>query len=500
MGMALSTDQDRAASFSALLQALQAFGANLSSAEAEQLAAALKTSHHSNGFQTEETPQVAVSSRQSSQATNDCYALVKEFEGFKQQLSDGSVEAYRDPVGIWTIGWGSTRNLDDNRPIRSGDVITQATAERWLQDEINQTATVVEQLCTVPIKQCMFDALVSFGYNVGTGGGGFRTSTLLKKLNARDYEGAACEFRRWVHGEVNGQKVELAGLVRRRKAEEALFRRDGLTASSESSESRLPIAPVEERQYQPAPLPLPFDRILQEGAVGDDCFLLNCALAGLGFLRVGPQPVQFTSVTKDAVELFQRREKLSINGDVGPTTKQALERALGQARSRVAPRSPDLVCCKLTRTQQPAYQGLEWCKLDFVNPQGQVLDSLRMISGAPGKQRFKLPKDSVVGSGEPIPQGSYAIGDIDWAGGKDNYNASFSIAGDGLGPVWVPLAKKQFDDRDAFGIHGDWNWIKAQNSPGSSGCVCASSLDDLKQLVALLRKHDPRELIIYWGL
>jgi lysozyme len=442
----------------------------------------------------------ATSSRR--KPSNDCLNLIKEFEGYAKELADGSAKAYLDPVGIWTIGWGATRNLDEGRSIREGDVISRETAKRWLLEEVEQTANIVEELCTVAITQSMFDALVSFGYNTGTGGGGLRTSTLLKKLNEKDSEGAAQQFGRWVNGEVNGQKVALPGLVRRRKAEETLFRRDGLSGAinGNSNDAQDSADPVEVRQYQPAPELLPFTRLLEAGMSGDDCFILNCALAGLGFLRVGPQSSHFTSVTTDAVKLFQRRDDIQVNGQVGSTTKKALERALLKARDRLAPRSPDLVFCKLTRTHQPAYQGLEWCKLDFVDPQGKILDSLKVISGAASDQRFNLPEDSDQGSGEPIPQGRYGIGDIDWAGGKDNYDASHPIRGDGLGPVWVPLAKKQPDDRDAFGMHGDWNWITVRHDPGSAGCVCPSTLDDLKELVRLLRKHDPRELVVYWGL
>jgi len=80
---------------------------------------------------------------------------------------------------------------------------------------------VFEQLVTamvkVPLKQHQFDALVSFAYNVG--GGNLRSSTLLRKLNAGDYDGAALEFHKWNRS--NG-KV-LPGLVRRRAAEALLF-------------------------------------------------------------------------------------------------------------------------------------------------------------------------------------------------------------------------------------------------------------------------------------
>jgi lysozyme len=69
----------------------------------------------------------------------------------------------------------------------------------------------------VPLRQNQFDALVSFSYNVGLPA--FRSSTLLKKLNRDDYDGAAIEFHKWVK---SGGKV-LKGLVRRRASEALLF-------------------------------------------------------------------------------------------------------------------------------------------------------------------------------------------------------------------------------------------------------------------------------------
>lgn len=113
-------------------------------------------------------------------------------------------------------------------------------------------------------------------------------------------------------------------------------------------------------------------------------------------------------------------------------------------------------------------------------------------------QNFELPETRVAGSGKPLPQGRYLIGDIDWAAGKDNYDASHS--NQGIGPVWVPLTKQFIDDGNAFGFHADWNWIQSQTSPGSEGCVCPSTIPDLKEFVRLLRLYDPRELIVYWGL
>lgn len=439
--------------------------------------------------------------------SNECYNLIKKWEGLHRQRSDGQIQSYEDPVGIWTIGYGSINHLDLGRPIQPNDIITKAAAERWLALEVDQVAEDIENICQVFLTQGMFDALVSLVYNIGIGA--FADSTLLRKLNREaDYEGAAREFDRWVHGEDNGNRKVLPGLVNRRNDEEALFRRDGLNpvgGAVRSAGSTTPTDPsIEELPYQPAPLPLPFTRTLEQGHVGNDCYILNCSLAGLGFLRMAPQPNEFTDITKSAVELLQRREAVSrIDGKVGPETKRTIENALSRARGLVPSVTADRgVYCRLILTSDDVYEGLKRCKLEFVHPTQGVVESLEVISGAPGAQRFLLysDPDSFPGSFQPIPQGRYSIGDIDWAGGKDNYSESHVHPTDGIGPVWVPLIGRQSDDRDAFGFHVDWNWIQRRENPGSAGCVCPTSLAGLKDLVRLLREFDPRLLVVDWGL
>ncbi len=444
--------------------------------------------------------------------TNECFKLIKKWEGLHRKRSDGLIEAYRDPVNIWTIGYGSIRHWDLNRPIQPNDVITEATAERWLRLEVEQVAEDVDRLCKVSLTQGMFDALVSFVYNIGIGA--FGQCTLLKKLNQSDYAGAAREFDRWVHGTDNGVRTVFQGLINRRNDEEALFRRDGLSPALGAIAAATPSNSIsepseEERPYQAAPLPLPFNRTLEKGQIGDDCYILNCALAELGLLRIAPQPNKFTEVTESAVKLFQRREALSrIDGLVGPETKRAIENNL-----QVTP-TPDQrdVYCRLIRMGSKAYEGLEWCKLQFVDPQKGVVDFLDVVSGVEGAQFFRTWDDpqSVPGNLEPIPQDRYYIADIDWAGGKDNYNAAHPHPNDGLGPVYVELIKpkerhktcslKGIGCRDEFGFHADWNWIQHERSAGIAGCVCPTTKDDLKELVRLLRKHNPRLLIVDWGL
>lgn len=134
-------------------------------------------------------------------------ALIKSFEGLR-------LDAYPDPGtggAPWTIGFGTTKG------VKPGMVITADRAEEMLQEDLRIFEAAVNGAVKVRICQHMFDALVSLVYNIG--GAAFRDSTLLRKLNAGDYDGAGMEFERWVFA--GGRK--LAGLVRRRAAERALF-------------------------------------------------------------------------------------------------------------------------------------------------------------------------------------------------------------------------------------------------------------------------------------
>lgn len=137
--------------------------------------------------------------------------LIKHFEGLR-------LVAYQDAVGIWTIGYGTTSG------VYPGMVITEAQAEAYLRRDLRRFEAAVNQLVTVPLNVDQFSALVAFTYNVGENA--LANSTLLKRLNQRDYRGAADELLRWVHA---GSQV-LAGLVRRRNAERALFLGEDFTA------------------------------------------------------------------------------------------------------------------------------------------------------------------------------------------------------------------------------------------------------------------------------
>lgn len=143
------------------------------------------------------------------QTSDKGIALIKQFEGCK-------LTAYQDSVGVWTIGYGWTQPVN-GKPIRAGMTIKQETAERLLKTGLVSYESDVSRLVKVGLTQGQFDALVSFTYNLGARS--LSTSTLLRKLNAGDYAGAADEFLRWNKA---GGKV-INGLTRRREAERALF-------------------------------------------------------------------------------------------------------------------------------------------------------------------------------------------------------------------------------------------------------------------------------------
>lgn len=137
--------------------------------------------------------------------SQQCLDLIKQFEGLR-------LEAYRDVVGILTIGYGHT-----GKDFSPGDKITEIQATQYLERDVETCATHINRCVTVKMTQGQFDALCSFAFNLGTGT--LDRSSLLSKFNHGDVSGASQEFDRWVHA---GGKV-LPGLVRRRAVEKAMF-------------------------------------------------------------------------------------------------------------------------------------------------------------------------------------------------------------------------------------------------------------------------------------
>lgn len=139
--------------------------------------------------------------------SDEGFALIKRFEGLR-------LVAYVCPGGKLTIGYGHT-----GPDVTTGKKIDEEEADALLLKDVQRFENAVNGMVTVPISQGMFDALISFSFNLGAGS--LKSSTLLKKLNADDRKGAADEFFKWN----KAQGKVLDGLAARRVAERSVFLR-----------------------------------------------------------------------------------------------------------------------------------------------------------------------------------------------------------------------------------------------------------------------------------
>jgi lysozyme len=196
-------------------------------------------------------------------------ALLKKFEGCK-------LNAYKCPAGIWTIGYGHTSAAGEPA-VTEGMTITREEAETILKRDLAKYEKPVADLVKVKLTQHQFDVLVDFAYNAGVGN--LKSSTLLKKLNAGDYDAVPSELMKWTKG---GGK-ELPGLVRRRRAESEWWR-------------DLSNKPVVEEEQRAEPDPVPVKTITESkqanGAV---------AIGALGSVGAAKEVV---AQVQDANDLF----------------------------------------------------------------------------------------------------------------------------------------------------------------------------------------------------
>ena len=151
--------------------------------------------------------------------------LVESFESCLKRVAAGFT-TYYCPAGVLTLGWGHTNS--NGRRIHPGDVWTQGECDAALREDLAVAEHDVKRYVKVELTQSQFDALVSFAFNCG--GGALARSGLLRKVNAKDFEGAAQAFAPWNRG---GGRV-LRGLVRRRAAEAELFRNGNHEAVQEA--------------------------------------------------------------------------------------------------------------------------------------------------------------------------------------------------------------------------------------------------------------------------
>ncbi len=487
--------------------------------------------------------------------SQNCLDLIKKWEGL-------FLNAYLDPVGIPTIGYGTTR-YPDGQVVRLGERISERNAEAYLRYECSRIAREISPLIKVPVNQNQFDALVSFAYNVGTGA--FQGSTLLRKLNQGDYQGAANEFSRWVNGVVNGVFQPLPGLVSRRADEQRLFLRAGgeekplegeiseqdkvtwLEGYRDENKKTVIVAwnqgeVVEiltlERfdkdllasifpQYQnasffviaPANKPIPpgerisvfklsdiysqstpprLNRVLVRGSQGEDVRILQDRLKDLGYYSGALEPI-FGKKTELAVIEFKKDY-------FGPTAANSTVESItwqklwGDAPPPPPPAPPPTTNRNYLLLTKTSRKDRYGCYVLNLDyfKSGKLQDRLEVCCGAPGRQFFRTAARSRAMTGEPLPEGKWYIQDIVWADGRDNYYGQ--IFQSGIGPVTVPLdyIEPGTTERSAIEIHIDWN--RNSGAPGTVGCIATYNIADYKRFITWLRDTDPRDLFVDWKL
>lgn len=212
--------------------------------------------------------------------------LIKSFEGL-------ATEAYVDPVGILTIGYGHIEN------VKAGDKISPQQADEMLMHDLTTYENGVAKLVKVAINDNEFSALVSLAYNIGLGNLG--GSTALKRLNAGDIIGAADAIEWWNKGKVNGKLYVLPGLARRRAAEKALFLRPEADGPATTLGTSGRVAPnsgeAPDRREN-----LTSSRTIQGGAVAGTAAAAGGAGALTQALSGGKTETQTTTTTTPSTE------------------------------------------------------------------------------------------------------------------------------------------------------------------------------------------------------
>lgn len=140
--------------------------------------------------------------------------LIKSFEAY-------SDIPYQDQRGVWTQGWGHTEGVDENSP-----TVDLAQAEAWFWDDIEWVEKVIIETVKIILTQCEYDALGSFIFNIGSSN--FQKSSVLKKINVGDRQGAARDLELYVKykDEKTGSLLVSKGLQARRAKEKEVFLQD----------------------------------------------------------------------------------------------------------------------------------------------------------------------------------------------------------------------------------------------------------------------------------
>ena len=250
----------------------------------------------------QQPPEVPVS-RGAKHLNQEGFKLLTTFEGCK-------LNAYNDGGGVWTIGYGHTKGVSP------GMSMTQAEVDDCLRQDLESFESYVEDAVQAALNDNQFSALVCFCFNVGPGSEGFGGSTLLKRLNAGDYQAAANQFPVW--NKVSGSP--LLGLTRRRLAERSLFldmpwqpfsTYEG-TGEEFTTGSNKTI-PTEAARTLKLTSPL---------MQGDDVRQVQATLNQAGFNLITDG--SFGQESEQVVRQFQQQQQLMVDGQVGAATRKTL--------------------------------------------------------------------------------------------------------------------------------------------------------------------------------
>jgi hypothetical protein len=322
----------------------------------------------------------------------------------------------------------------------------------------------------------MFDALVSFAFNLGVQG----AEAQLRRINRWEFEECARSFDLYIMA--NGRPFQ--GLINRRNEEEALFRSQGLEPSKPEP---LPSKPDSlGRPYAPCPVPVPWTAWLarrDDGNVltkGLDVYHLQCALIGLGYLAK-PKDGElvgdvFNEHVQWAVVRFQRDTgDLADDGIVGPKTRAAIEAALTKARKPKPAPSP---AGKATRCEFVMDAGrssaLRAGTLSFYDDAGHLVRKEPATSGLPGYQDESDVWTRGAGPIPPVPNLAIRFGDGYHLDTRGIDGWAFPMLPD-------PIMRGAAVGRSEIMLHRD------ANVPGTAGCIGL-----------LLTKHD-YDLFVSWA-
>ena len=210
-------------------------------------------------------------------------ALLKKFEGCK-------LKAYRCPAGVCTIGYGHT-SAAGNPTVVDGLTIRQDQAEAILRSDLVKYETAVHNMVEQPLTQHQFDVLVDFAYNAGVGN--LKSSTLLKKVNAGQFDAVPAELMKWTKG---GGKV-LAGLVRRRQAESSWWLSHEMVPMTAAAAAEVADADDQEQRVSPDAVSIPSMATSSQG----NAAIITAGLGGLGAAKQVAANAQDASDTANQI-------------------------------------------------------------------------------------------------------------------------------------------------------------------------------------------------------